>query len=155
MGLVLLVYELQQNRQLVRAELGSEATIIMREIQLASALDQEMSAIIARASFGGEKLSDAELVSFDSYLEASIQLLHRERYLLRLGLFDDDPAFMAEIWAGAFLNNPTAVKWWESKKSFYDEDFVVLIDSALASERAREDSTQLMRFRSDVNAHQK
>ena len=153
-GLAILIYELQQNRLLVRAELGSEATTILRELQLATALDQEMSSIIAKVSFGQVQLSDSEIVRLDAYLEASVTFLHRDKYLLRLGVFEDDPAFLAGVWTAMFLNNPAALKWWDSKKALLPVDTVGLVDAALATERAQSEATQLIRFRSDVNSIQ-
>ena len=69
-GLVVLIFEVQQNRHLVRAELGSGATTIMRELQQELANNPEISAIVAKASLGQEPLTDSELIRLDAHYEA-------------------------------------------------------------------------------------
>ena len=153
-GLVVLIFEVQQNRHLVRAELGSGATTIMRELQQELANNPEISAIVAKASLGQEPLTDSELIRLDAHYEASIQFLHRERYLVRLGIFEDDPAVMAGVWARMYLNNPAAIHWWETKKPSLTPDAIELVENALASEISQAEATQLRRLRERLNAAQ-
>ncbi len=124
----------------------------MRELQQELALDPELSAIIAKSSFSQEPLTDSGIIRLDAYYEASIQFLHRERYLLRMGVFEDDPAFLTEIWTRMFLNNPAAIAWWETKKPALSPDLIELVDNALSAESARVESVQLHQLRERIGA---
>jgi hypothetical protein len=53
-----------------------------------------------------------------------------------LGIFEDDPAFLVGVWTGIFLNNPAALKWWNTKKGMLSVELVELVDRALTTEWA-------------------
>ncbi len=77
-GLVLVIFELQQTRDLVRAQLTSDGFRSLSENQRAF-LGESFAETYAKACFSPDSLSDAELIQMHAYHEDQITMAARAR----------------------------------------------------------------------------
>lgn len=87
-GLVLVIWELQQSRDLVLAQLEAEGFISYQESKL-SIMGEDFAATYAKACFDPTSLTDAELVQMAAYADANAGLVSRARAYSEIGESSD------------------------------------------------------------------
>jgi hypothetical protein len=101
-GLVLVAYELRQEHELVRAQLGGESVRAFEDINR-SVQDETTSRAIARACESPLDMSTQDHVILDGFFnEVIVGVLAREVYMQERGMFEDDLQQYA-AWVAEFI----------------------------------------------------
>lgn len=157
-GLMTLIYELSQNRHLLRAELGTGTIEYQRDLEILK-MDDELSEALSFAIHSPEELSDQQMIRLDAYLEAYVLKLYREEYLIQMEVFPDDPAYIIKSAALSAMQNVVARTWWMERRKTLVEDpyglrFVALMDEALEQTSANGDLQRMNRWRADIQKYE-
>lgn len=134
-GIALLVFELQQNRQMVRAqtraEISSELTNLLSQV----AGDPQLASLIRRAD-NGEELTPDEANQYGHRSAAMFRYFENVHYQFRQGLYDESEYFAhKDAWRVFFAKSKTAAENWCNYREMVSPAFRAEIDS-LMSENA-------------------
>lgn len=113
-GIWFVIWELQQNRELVRLEMFSEGTIANRQSTLMQA-GENPAVALAKACEGSEQLTTEDLIILDFVFNETMETISRMR-LLENGLYPVD------AWQGNLIRSrfdfifslPAGRAWWET-----------------------------------------
>lgn len=125
-GLVLVALELSQSRRLVRAELGS-GSIAYRQSLLESIQGEGLAAALAQSIEDPAQLGVEQQIILDAWYEDVMGQVLRQRYLLRLGVFEDPLEPFARIQARAYFSNAYARAWRQQHRDNYPQELVALM----------------------------
>ena len=114
-GVGFVIWELQQNRELVRLEMFSEGTIANRQTTLAQA-GENPAVILAKACEASEALTVEDLIVLEFVFNETMESISRMR-LLENGLYP------VNAWQGNLLESrfsfifsmPAGRAWWEAR----------------------------------------
>ena len=134
-GLLALIYELNQNRQLVRAEVlhAQYGDILAHQFAL---MGDNAAEAIALAKTRPEKLSDQQRLVVDAHLMAVFVRLDSSKFVAdRTGVFDRDLALEGVPRAlKTHFNYEYAREWWGRERKMprpWAEELVELFDKEL------------------------
>ena len=136
-GIALLVFELQQNRQMVRAqtraEISSELTNLLSQV----AGDPQLAHLIRRAD-NGEELTPDEAKQYGHRSAAMFRYFENVHYQFRQGLYDE-PEYIAhkDAWRMFFSNSKTAAKNWCIYREIVSTAFRAEIDGLISENSCR------------------
>ena len=123
-GILLLGYELNQNRDMMRAQTRNELSQGLIEILLELANDDEDASIYLRGS-KGEDLTEVESERFRLISIAQLRYHENVYYQYRNGLYDDSEYFaQRELWRNEVFNNKGMVDVWCPRRSGFSAEFV-------------------------------
>ena len=132
-GVLLLVYELAQNRQMMRSQIRNDLNAGLMSYQLISS-DEQISEIMERAQNDGglQNLSDVERRRFGVVRGMQARYFENVHYQYRNGLFDDEE-FVAqrEFWRRIY-SQKTNIDYWCTVRDTYSPEFKAEIDGLLA-----------------------
>lgn len=144
-GLVLVGLQLGQSARLTRAELGS-GSMAYRQTLLTSVRGEGLADALAQAIEDPAGLDTTQQVILHAWYSDVLGQVLRQRYLLRLEVFQDPLAPFAEIQARSYFGNGYARAWWRRHRDGYPEEIVALLDpviEALPPDRDRQDFVSL------------
>ena len=127
-GILLLIYELQLNREMMRAQTRNElAQGIVGQINI-MATDGELQEIVERVRSRAPDLTQVERNRFQAYVNARFRHWENVHYQYRLDLYDESE-FATQVLAWKqFLRSAPAREIWRSTRSFYSPEFGDQID---------------------------
>ena len=129
-GILLLVYELNQNREMMAAQTRNEIAQNTASMIQGEALSSEMVGISVKAS-AGESLTPVEQEQFDLLWFGYIRLWENAHYQYRNGLFDDDEYLaVRRSWVRLLSEDPRRRLWCLIRDEL-SQDFAADIESAL------------------------
>jgi hypothetical protein len=113
-GILLLVFELNQNRELTRAQIRNELSQGVIEFTMAQAENEQLADIILRAESGGD-LTPVEQRRYTYFFRGFIRYIANVHYQYRLGLYDDSEYIVQrDAWAQYLSSSqPLAHVWCE------------------------------------------
>ena len=128
-GIGLLIFELQQNREMIRAQTRTQLAQGVSELLTANMSDAAYASILHRGN-RGEQLTDLEQYQYDRHRNAFIAYNENVVYQYKIGLYDTDEFshHIARI-AGDLDRYPGIRKHWCKNRDGMSED---LVDSAEA-----------------------
>ncbi len=130
-GILLLVFELHQNRDLVRSEIRNDLSDGVAEIFRQIAENGELAGIVLRAH-SGEELSPEESFRYRSYARGVIRYWSNVHYQYQNGLYDDSEYLRhRQAWGELVRLKPYAEVWCGYRATF-SEEFVAEINGLLA-----------------------
>lgn len=130
-GILLLIVELNQNREMMRAQTRHDLAMGIVEMQHAAAENGELADIMRRASTG-EELTPTEVLRHRLRLNSLLRYWEDVHYQYRLGLFDETEFSMQkEAWRSSFHGTPHLVKYWCETEDRYSGQFKLEIDELL------------------------
>jgi hypothetical protein len=134
-GLLLVVYELNQNSELARVGLLNEGSIAEGALWL-SLMNDAPNEVIAKSIECPERLTYADYIVLDSYLFTALNIVYRNYEVAQEGLFTQkDWKTEVEGFAHWYLNDPFGRTYWNQVgKTYFDEDFAAYMDLVLAKE---------------------
>ena len=141
-GLIVVGFQMSQDRQLSQAQLISDGRISRVERELAL-FGEDPAPVVAKSILEPENLSDAEILIIHSYLFAAIVHEQRQYNLVFNGVYEDlfGDFQLPASWANLYFGNSFAKTWFEAsrKEGYWFGEFErVLVD---AIDQASNDAT--------------
>ncbi|MEM7099000.1 MAG: hypothetical protein AAF541_12135 [Pseudomonadota bacterium] len=140
-GLVLLIYELNQSRDLVRAQVVDSVygAAVTRNLAL---LGESPERAIAKSYFQPEHITESEAVVLSQFYTALLVSWLRNKDERGAGYFE--AAYEQVITSEAyFLNTVPGRIWWNSVKSVQDPQLRLAVDRALAKITVEQQKTMV------------
>ncbi len=131
-GLILVIWELQQARQLARAQVSSDSFALASQIN-AVVLGETAAKVVAKACDTPESLTGADFEILRAYYQSWVSVVWRVQVIeQRSGLYDGDwkqrgPGIFANIFSTAAGRG-----WWKSTRFSNSGELRELGDSLLA-----------------------
>ena len=133
-GLLLLVYELNQTRELTRAQMRSEISGGIYDLLAMTANNDQLADLMLRAEMG-EPLTDAEFFQYASRTRAMFRYFENVHYQYRVGLYDDHEFERQKIAWGNYMNgSERAPKVWCNYQHVVSVEFAAELNTLLASD---------------------
>ena len=134
-GIGLLVFELQQNREMIRAQTRSEMSAGITELLSQVATEPQLASLVRRAD-NGEALTPDEEKQYGHRSAAMFRYFENVHYQYRQGLYDE-PEYLAQrkAWRVFFEKSKTAVKNWCDYREIVSPEFMAEIDNLLSEEK--------------------
>jgi hypothetical protein len=130
-GLLLVVYQLNQNRQLAQAQFASDRDIAFQTTE-AAMLGANLPDAWQKSISDPKSLSIAEIRSLDSWYAMQIIRLNNMWQLEQSGLAEHGATREAIKYNIPFyFGNPFAFRWWSYERENWPSEFAELVDDAL------------------------
>ena len=125
-GILLLVFELSQNRQMMQAQTRHDLSQGIVDQLLIQAV--EFPSLIVRARSDFSSLSEEDVAQFNTVVNARLRYWEDVHYQYRLGLFDESE-FATQIGAWRdFLGSAAVSERWRLTRHTYSPEFAADID---------------------------
>ena len=132
LGILLLVYELTQTRELARAQFNIDRDTAFQTSEIGM-LGDDLASAWAKALLDPESLSVAEIRALDSYYAIQISRLSNTWDLERDGILPSGSARREmELSVPFYFGNSFAHLWWSYDRVNWNSDLVALMDEVLA-----------------------
>ena len=133
-GIGLLILELAQNQEMMRAQTRHDISQGIVELLLVPATDGELSDIMYRGKVGDE-LSPPERFRLNLRINALLRYWEDVHYQFRSGLYDEEEFVkQREAWRAA-LNNDAGIRtYWCDSRALYADAFSREMDALLAGD---------------------
>ena len=130
-GIVLLLIELDQNRDMMRAQTRHQLAMGLVELQITTGTNQQLVELLERAD-NGEELGGAERRQVWLRFNALVRYWENVHYQYRQGLYDEvEFAKQKEAWRETFEYGPAITAFWCNSRLFYSPEFMAELDSLL------------------------
>jgi hypothetical protein len=139
-GILLLVYELNQNRVMMQAQTRSAITDTGINIQLAAVGSTAYQQVIAKVQEGADfdELSGEEREAFRAWWTAIFRHWENVNYQHRIGLYEDSEYFtQREAWRQILSRQDLSRDFWCSRLGVQSEAIYVEMDELLGEKRCR------------------
>ena len=148
-GLVLVVYELNQNRSLARMDLVNEGNVVQNSIW-ANLMGDVPGEVIGKALECPEEMTYADFMAMDAFLFTSMNALYRNYELAQEGIFTaEEWRESVDTYSSWFLGNPFGRAWWtEEARNFFPSEFASHVDEQVASLEGRDSYAYWLKVRS-------
>lgn len=131
-GLLLLVAELAQNRDLMRAQIRHELAMGIVDVLQTPANNQQLADVLFRG-ISGEELTPAELFQFELRTNALLRYWEDVHYQYRVGLYDEvEFEKQRGAWQSTLTTSRLAAAYWCKVRLLYSPEFAREIDSLVA-----------------------
>ncbi len=133
-GIILLVVELDQNREMIRAQTRNDISQQLSNRLLIIASDSQVASVMRRAEAGEELTADEEHQYF-IYWVANMRDWENIHYQYRNGMFDDRE-FYAEksTWQSLISRNKAFARNWCLTRQNYSPEYAAEINNMLADD---------------------
>ena len=133
-GIILLVVELDQNRDMMRAQTRNEIARATQELLTSWATSRELADIVVRAN-RSEDLSPSEYYMVAVRNESMLRNLENLHYQNRQGLFDRSEFEASSIRFSQLLRGqPSLVRHWCATRSGFSAEFNEFFQSLLPAD---------------------
>ncbi len=130
-GIILLVVELDQNRDMMRAQIRNEISRAEMDMLVSWSASPALADAIVRANSGGE-LSPSEHFMVRVRSETIIRLWQNIHYQYRQGLYDKSEFDASiETFSQILSRHPSLMDTWCQTSSMYSVDFAEQLQSLL------------------------
>jgi hypothetical protein len=130
-GLLLLVLELSQNREMMRAQTRHEMAAGIVDLLLVPASNEQLADLMYRAETGGE-LTPQERFQFKMRTNALLRYWEDVHYQYRVGLYDDvEFSKQREAWRAALSRSAGMHDYWCEVRMLYSPQFMEEMDALL------------------------
>lgn len=132
-GIVLLIIELDQNRDMMRAQIRHELAVGIVDLLQTPANNEQLSDILFRAK-SGEELTPREAFQFELRTNALFRYWEDVHYQYRVGLYDEiEFAKQRDAWKASLAGSLLAVNYWCKVRSLYSPEFSSEMDSLIVN----------------------
>jgi len=130
-GIVLLIVELDQNRDMMRAQIRHELAMGIVDLLQTPASNEQLADLMYRAQTGGE-LTPTELFQFQMRTNALFRYWEDVHYQYREGLYDDiEFGKQRGAWKASLSHSRQGRKYWCQVRSLYSPEFMAEMDNLL------------------------
>ena len=134
-GLLLLAYELHQNRELTRAQIRHELAIAIVEHQDLGSNNIQLASVVRRG-YSQEELTPDERTQFNFHNNAVFRYWEDVHYQYRQGLYDaTEFEKQRAAWVDSLSRNPGLVAYWCEVRMLYSSSFADELNGALSTHR--------------------
>ena len=132
-GILLLILELDQTREMMRAQTRNEISVGIVDLMSQVATDPQLANLIRRAD-SGDNLTPDEYVQYNHRSAAMFRYFENVHYQYRQGLYDESEySKQKDAWKEYFSNATTPVIWCNYRNTVSAE-FMAEIDSLLTTD---------------------
>ncbi|MGI9249357.1 MAG: hypothetical protein ACR2QI_10100 [Woeseiaceae bacterium] len=130
-GIILLIVELDQNRDMMRAQTRHELAMGIVDLLQIPASNEQLADLMYRAN-SGEEITPRELFQFQMRTNALFRYWEDVHYQYRVGLYDEiEFGKQRDAWKASFAKSSLAVQYWCQVRSLYSPDFTSEMDNLL------------------------
>jgi hypothetical protein len=130
-AVILIVVQLQQNRELMRAQVRHELSTVIVELINSWANNGQLASVLRRGNLG-EPLTPDELMQFRMRNNALFRYWENVHYQYRRGLYDRvEFAKQKDAWKATFAGSVGAIAYWCEVRTLYSPLFMVEMDGLL------------------------
>ena len=134
-GIILLVAELDQNREMMRAQTRNELSRGVLELLGSLVENKNLADVMVRAN-NGEELTPTQDYIFGAQAERVFRYWENVHYQYRQGMYDESEfSKHLDTMQAVLIDNQALINFWCQKRSLYSTPFVVELDGLLV-ERA-------------------
>ena len=139
-GLVLLIVEIQQNTEMMRAQINQSRTEAAQSEQQATYNSDYMPAIITKVD-NGEELSDEEMRRFYPYIRSFNRNMDNQLWQYNQGLLGENiPRSIRGAVRAVLGRNELTISVWDSQKWGYTDEYVAFVEDAISDLRGATNS---------------
>ena len=130
-GIILLVMELNQNREMTRAQIRHELAMGIVDLLQTPASDEQLAGVLFRA-YSGESLTAEEQFQFELRTNALLRYWEDVHYQYRAGLYDETEfARQRDAWKASIAKSARTQEYWCRVRSLYSPEFMSELDNLL------------------------
>lgn len=130
-GLALLLVELNQNHEMMRAQTRHEIAAGIVDLLLVPASNEQLAELMYRAETGGD-LTPEEHFQFAMRTNALLRYWEDVHYQYRVGLYDEvEFSKQKEAWRNALHRSEGMRAYWCDKRSLYSPQYMAEMDALL------------------------
>ena len=131
-GLLLLIAELAQNREMMRAQIRHELAMGIVDLLQVPANNDQLADVLLRGATG-EELKPTEMYQFEMRTNALFRYWEDVHYQYRIGLYDDTEfSRQRAAWKVSLERSRLAADYWCRVRRLYSPEFALEMDSLLA-----------------------
>lgn len=131
-GIVLLIVELDQNRDMMRAQTRHELSMGIVELLLVPAGNEQLANVMYRAGTGAE-LTPEELFQFEMRTNALFRYFEDVHYQYRIGLYDEvEFDRQRSAWRASMAASIGMADYWCRVRTLYSPEFMKEMDNLRA-----------------------
>lgn len=128
-GLILLVMELNQNRELMRAQIRHELAMGIVDLLQTPASDAQLAGVLYHAHSGAD-LTPEEQFQFELRTNALLRYWEDVHYQYRAGLYDETEFDrQRDAWKASISNSARTQEYWCRVRTYYSPEFKSELDS--------------------------
>ncbi|MGI9257193.1 MAG: hypothetical protein ACR2QQ_00015 [Gammaproteobacteria bacterium] len=130
-GILLLIYELEFNRDMMRAQTRNElAQGIINQINILAS-DGELQEIIEKVESDAEDVTQVERNRYRAHVNARFRYWENVHYQYRLDLYDESEFATQTLAWKQFLDSRQVREIWRATSSSYSPDFAEELESLI------------------------
>jgi len=130
-GIVLLIVEINQNRDMMRAQIRHDLAIGIVDLLQTTASNEQLADVMFRA-ISDEEITPREQFQFELRTNALLRYWEDVHYQYRVGLYDDiEFEKQREAWKTSLAKAKRAVQYWCQVRSLYSPAFASTIDALI------------------------
>ena len=130
-GIILLVVELNQNREMMRAQTRNELAMGIVDLLQTPAANEQLADVLFRAN-AGEEITPRELFQFELRTNALFRYWEDVHYQYRVGLYDEiEFDRQRDAWKRSFDLSARQADYWCRVRLLYSPEFMAEMDRLL------------------------
>jgi len=130
-GIILLVVELNQNREMMRAQTRNELAMGIVDLLQTLAANEQLANVLFRANSGAE-ITPRELFQFELRTNALFRYWEDVHYQYRVGLYDEiEFDRQRDAWKKSFDMSTRQADYWCRVRLLYSPEFMAEMDKLL------------------------
>ncbi len=134
-GLILLIVEIGQNTEMMRAQINQSRTDTAISEQQAFFNSDYMPAILKKRN-GGEQLSEEEMNRYRSHFRSGMRNQDNNLWQYNQGfLGENTPRSIRGYARNVIGGSPLGIATWDGQKSSYTDEYVAFVEDAIADMR--------------------
>jgi hypothetical protein len=135
-GLILLIVEIRQNTEMMRAQINQSRTEAAQSEQQATYNSDYMPAILTKVD-NGQELTDEELRRFRPYIRSFNRNMDNQLWQYNQGLLDDNiPRSIRGAVRAVVGKNELTISVWDSQKFGFTDEYVEFVEDAISDLRS-------------------
>lgn len=148
-GIVLILAELNQSRQLAQAQFELDVDQAYRAAEIAM-MESALSDAWARSIENPSELTVSEIRSLDGFYATIVNRWRNTFVLEQRGLADEGATLVQLEAAPFFFGNPFAIRWWSYDRENWQPEFAEVVDRAIAEVESSSNEVWIQELQSDL-----
>ena len=130
-GIILLIVELGQNRDMMKSQTRNELAIGIIDISRGIAENSEFADVLVRAR-ADESLTPTEKLQYNNAMVALFRYWENVHYQYRMGLYDESEFSTHKVaWQIVINRDESTAQYWCERRHTYSSEFRIDMDALL------------------------